>query len=377
MTVLRVIVDNLFTAVPDDTTRYTRELTAALIRTAPDACSVQAVTGTHSAESIAEVRAALPGLEDLIQLPASSAQLALAWNVGIPPRMLPDGLTHSPTTLAPLFAHNRRLDPGVQTVVTVHSARYWDDTADLSLTARARVGRLLRRIERFADAVVVPRHSVAEILDERTTLGDRIQVIPMSPSRTMVARGPVATRATELGCPAKFLLTYAAEGETNLRLILAAVARADAGVPVIVAGRTRPGDTSIESLRDQAGLTAEQVLPFAEVDEESLAVLNTRALALIALGNEDSSGLSLFDAMVARTPVIYAGTPDMLEITGGAGLPVSADSFDLVDQLTQALTTVTTDREQLRVLQQEGADRARSFTWEDSARAVWALHAEL
>ena len=377
MAQLRVVIDNLFDADPSGVTRYTTEITRALIRTAENGDTVSGVIASHPQELTRRLESQFPGLDRLIRLPASSSQLALAWNMGIPPRLLSDGTTHSPTMLAPFFSHNRMIEPGVQTAVTLHSGAIWTAPETLSRRERMRIGRLLKLTERYADAIVVTHHELAHLVDQNTRMGDRVQVVPVSPTRHLVARGSVAGRARELGFPDRFLIAFASERPASLRLLLAAYAQAHLEEPLLLIGRQDPGQTPASRIIADSGLNADQVRLLGEVDDEALAVLNTRASALIYFGDGDALGLPLFDAMVARTPVIYPNAESLLEVTGGAGLSVPLEGSSLVNGMAAAMRTVMTDKEAVKRLAQEGADRARSFTWEDSARAIWALHRSL
>lgn len=377
MTHLRVIVDNLFDTAPTGVTRYTAELARALVRTADADDRVTGVIASHPAESVDRLRTQLPTLTDLAALPATSGQLALAWNLGIPPRMLSDGATHSPTMLAPLFSHNRLLEPGVHTVVTLHSTAFWTAPERLSRRARARFGRMLTLAERHADAVVVSHHGVADLLDERTDLGNRVHIVPVAPTRRLIASEPFEPRLRALGLPERFLLAFASETEAALRLVLSALARSKVTVPLLLVGRQQPGQVPASRLIAEAGLGPDRVQLVGEVEDDVLALLNTAALGLVYFGDDDSLGLPLLDAMAARTPIIYPSTDGLLEITGNAGLSVDVDGRSAVDELVDALRTVTGDEERAARLAQEGVDRARSFDWDDSARTVWDIHRAL
>jgi glycosyltransferase involved in cell wall biosynthesis len=375
--VLRVIVDNILAPDPSGVNRYAREITKALVRTAPRDCTVVGVCAEHDPEHLADLRQQVPGLADLIVLPATSAQLGFGWSTGLPPRMLPAGLTHSPTLLAPFFRHDRTKTPVDQVVATLHSTALWTAPETLSRREAFVFARTIRRAERYADAVVVTNHTVAEALDEHTTLGERVHLIPAAPTHALTARGPVAQRAAEYGLPERFLLTFASEPTANLELLLAAYDRAGRPEPLIVVGAQNQGEAPLSGLLAAHGLYAPDVQVLGVIDDDMLAVTLTRATALLDLGTSDMVGLSLLDAMAARTPVITSADRVQTELTGGAGLTVSLTSSSAVDRLRQSIVEVTSEAKVRNRLKQEGGDWVKQFSWQQSARQIWALHADL
>ena len=48
-----------------------------------------------------------------------------------------------------------------------------------------------------------------------------------------------------------------------------------------------------------------------------------------------------------------------------------------INRLAAAISTVATDDARAERLSIAGSDRARAFTWRDSAERVWQLHADL
>ena len=81
-------------------------------------------------------------------------------------------------------------------------------------------------------------------------------------------------------------------------------------------------------------------------------------------------------------PVIHSDDPALVEVAAGASLVVerpaeAEDDAAYTERLAEAIGRVLTDEElrsRLRVL---ASDRARAFSWRDSAERVWQLHADL
>ena len=93
-----------------------------------------------------------------------------------------------------------------------------------------------------------------------------------------------------------------------------------------------------------------------------LADLLASAAALVHPSLEEGFGLTLIEAMAAGVPVIAVRNRGVEEVCGDAALLVAPG------ELTAALTRVAEDRELRDSLARRGAERARRFSWEESAR---------
>lgn len=377
MAVLRVIVDNVLAPDPTGVNRYSVEITRGLIRTAPEDCAVVGVCAEHRPEELDRLRELLPGLADLIVLPASSAQLAFAWGTGMPPRMLPEGLTHSPTMLAPFTRHDHLRYSSEQVVATLHSAALWTAPETLTRAEAIVFSRTIRRAERYADALVVTNHSVADAVERFTSFGSRLRLVPAAPTPHLVTGGALKEKAREAGLPEDFLLMFAHGPAANLELSLAAYAASGAPLPLVIVGAQDRGQTPITELLDTFGLQPPRVLVLGVVDDSELSVALTKATALIELGTTDMVGLSLLDAQLARTPVVTSAGDASAEITGGAALTVPLDGTGAVGALADAIHRVSTDSHLRSRLRQEGSDWVKEFSWDQSAHDIWTLQADI
>jgi glycosyltransferase involved in cell wall biosynthesis len=76
--------------------------------------------------------------------------------------------------------------------------------------------------------------------------------------------------------------------------------------------------------------------------------------------------------------VIHSDDPALLEVAGGAGISVERSSKkEYPERLAVALASVVNDKLLASRLRQLSLDRARAFSWRDSAERVWQLHADL
>ncbi|MCS4114604.1 glycosyltransferase family 4 protein [Salinibacter ruber] len=104
------------------------------------------------------------------------------------------------------------------------------------------------------------------------------------------------------------------------------------------------------------------------VPHTEMPVLYRQAQALLFPSSVESFGLPVLEAMACGTPVIGSNRMSIPEVIGDAGLVV--DPAD-TEAMTDAVCRVLTDTSLQQRLAKAGKKRARSFTWEQTARGVW------
>lgn len=381
MTSLRMIVDDLVGDHPRGTRRYTEELTRQLIATAPAGCDVEGIVSAVSEEQLAGVRDRLPGLASVTQLPLGRRELALAWQSGLPVGG-PPGMLHAPTLLAPLRRHDHR-DTTQQLAVTIHDTLAWTHPSALGPTATAWTRAMAGRARRFADAVVVPTHAVAHRLSERFDFGDRVRVIGGAPATALRLPADDDERAERLGLPEAYALTLGTiEPRKGVADLIRAVARPEAeDIPLLIVGADRLGETSASGVAAASGLPEGRVRTLGRLEDADYAVVFDRATMFVFPSLAEGFGLPVVEAFKFGLPVIHSDDAALVEVAGGAGLAVERPSGNAdrgyPERLAMAIGRLLHDAElqaRLRVL---ASDRARAFSWRDSAERVWQLHADL
>jgi len=176
MATLRVIIDQIVAPVPGGIGRYAEELTRQLIRTAPRGAKVAGIVSASPEPDYAEIAERLPGLSELYKSPLARRELAAAWAHGFT-RLPGSGLVHATSLLAPLRRHDRLAQPGDQTIVTIHDAVPWTHPETLTSRGVSWHKTMAKRAERYADAIVVPTHAVADELSGILDIADRVRVI--------------------------------------------------------------------------------------------------------------------------------------------------------------------------------------------------------
>jgi glycosyltransferase involved in cell wall biosynthesis len=383
-TSLRVVVDSLADPKRVGVGRYTEELTRQLIAVAPPDCDVVGIVSAITEDETDRVRMLLPGLADLTAMPLSRGKLRKAWQAGITSvpgtNMNHTGMIHAPGLLAPLAKHDRLNDVGTQTVVTIHDVAAWTHPDTLNPRRAAWIRAMANRARKFADAVVVPTHAVADELGTIMEFGDRIRVIGGAVSPKLITPVDADTRAERLELPERYVLAVGtlAPGK-GLDALIRSLAHADSvDLPLLIAGPAGWGEFDVASVAAAAGLGPDRVRTLGFLADADLAVAIDRATVFAYPSVTEGFGLPVVEAFSFGTPVVHSDSPAVVEVAAGAGIAVEReDAAGYPERLAQAIASVVNDTALAERLRFQGLDRAGAFSWQDSAEKVWQLHADL
>lgn len=380
MTTLRVIIDQMVAPVPGGIGRYAEELTRHLVDGAPAGCDVVGVVSSITADEAAHIHTILPGLADLDRIPLSRRALSVAWQGGVVGSQA-TGMVHSPSVLAPLVKHDRFRDVGRQTVATVHDTVPWTHPETLTPRGVQFHRSMVKRAWKYADAVVVPTHAVANALNEIHRFDDRLRVIGGAPSGRLRLPVDADLRAERLGLPDRYVLAVGTlEPRKGLRYLIEAMAHPDApaDVPLVISGPDGWGDVDVYGTAERAGLARDRVKVLGRIDDADLAVAYDRATVFVFPSLAEGFGLPVIEAMSFGTPVIHSDDDAVREVASDAGVTVAREPRDsYAERLAQAVFQVVQDPLLAGQLAVAGPDRARMFDWKDSAAETWQLHADL
>ncbi|MRG60541.1 glycosyltransferase [Agromyces sp. CFH 90414] len=376
-TTLRFIVDQLVAPVAGPLGRYTADLGRALIATAPAGCEVAGIVSSSPEPDYERIRQELPGLSDLYKTSLARRELAAAWQLGITTSP-GGGFIHAPGLFAPLRKHRR--ENGDQVVVTVHDLLAWSHPEAMTGASVSWQKAMLKRAQKHADAIVVPTHALAERLALVGDFGDRVRVIPTAARSGLHVGRDAPERIARLGLPTEYLVVPGTlEPRKGLVDVLAALGRPGMPeVPAVVSGPDSWGEQHLATVAEEYGIAANRVQHFDDLEPADLAVVLAGALAFVAPSHDEGSATSLIEAFSVGAPVIHSDIPAYAEVASGAGVAVPiGNAGDYADALAAAIAHVVRDREFAGRLRIAGEDRARAFTWRDSAERTWQLHADL
>jgi len=379
MTTMRVIIDEMLSPTPNGISRYAEELTRALIQYAPPGCYVEGIVSASTEPEYAVVNERLPGLSSLYKTSLARRELVSAWQHGFT-RLPGGGMIHAPSLLAPLGRHDRVNATGQQIAVTIHDVVAWTHPQSLSTRRIAWHKAMAKRAHKYADAVVVPTHAVADELRDILDFGDRVRVVGGAVSPRLEVPSDADDRADRLDLPERYLLTMGGlESRGGIEHVLAALALPGAtDLPLLVVGPDESDGRSIAAAAAEAGLPEGRVTTLGYISDADLSVVLDRAVLLVFPSVAEGFGLAVLEAFHFGTPVVHSDVPAIVEVAADAGIAVPIDDIEgYSGRLAEAMTRVADDAELAARLGTYGRDRAGLFSWQSAAEHVWQLHADL
>jgi glycosyltransferase involved in cell wall biosynthesis len=279
---------------------------------------------------------------EAIRIGTGSQELRMAWTVPRLLRRLRPALAH--------FQHALPLACPCPAVVTVHDLSFEREPEAMSRRDRPVFRRVVPRAARKARRVIaVSERTKRDLVGLYGIPPDRIAVTPHGVDP---AFGPGAVAGSDY-------LLYVGAIQARKDPLAAARAAAAVGLPLVVAGPEREPALARELERAGADLRG-------YVDKPALAQLYRGAAALVLPSRYEGFGLPVLEAMACGTPVVASGDAALREVAGDAA--VYADG-DLADAIRAALA----DRDRLVAA---GLERAKAFSWEETARRTLAVYRE-
>jgi glycosyltransferase involved in cell wall biosynthesis len=280
-----------------------------------------------------------PGIEPL-ELRARSQELRMAFSQ---PRLL--------RRVRPALAHFLHVVPPwcpCPAVLTIQDLSFERDPSVLRPWERLVFRRFVPRSVRRAAKVLA--------ISERTKrdVEDLYGVVPL------VTPLGVDGAFVPGDAPNSYLLLVGSVEPRKNPLAAAAAAR-ELDCPLVVAGPVRDEALARELRASGADLRG-------YVPKEELARLYRGAACLVFPSRYEGFGLPLVEAMASGTPVVAAPDAALEEVAGDAA--VFAPPHALADGVRRALA----ERERLVAA---GLERARGFTWEETARRTVAVYREV
>jgi glycosyltransferase involved in cell wall biosynthesis len=285
-----------------------------------------------------------PGVEPY-RVRAGSQHARMAVSVPLALRRLRPDLVHFQYVLPPALRA-----PGV---VTVHDLSFERDPTVMGqldrLTFRALVPRSVRRAARV---LTVSERSKRDLVDLYGTDPEKVVVTPNGVD-------PVFSPGPNGGSGGYLLYVGAIQARKDP---LGALAAADAaGLRLVVVGPEREPALARELERGGAELRG-------YLDTPQLADAYREAAALVLPSRYEGFGLPVLEAMASGTPVVCSEDGALREVAGDAA--VYATRAGLADAVKRALA----ERPRLAAA---GLERARRYTWAETARRTLDVYREV
>lgn len=123
-----------------------------------------------------------------------------------------------------------------------------------------------------------------------------------------------------------------------------------------------------------AKLNNDDIIMTGYIDEEDSPLLISGARALLFPSLYEGFGTPPVEAMACGTPVISSNAASMPEVIGDAGVLVNPYS---VEEISLAMERVLKDKDLCASLIQKGLERAKRYTWENSAATLKQVYKDL
>jgi glycosyltransferase involved in cell wall biosynthesis len=292
-----------------------------------------------------------------IELPAGSQIVRMASRVPWLLRRLRPALAH--------FQHALPLRCPCPAVVTVHDLSFerepWLMGRRDRLVFRTQVPRSVRRAARV---FAVSERTKRDIVERYHLPEERIVV---TPNGVDAAFGPDGPRAEG---PSYVLFVGTLQPRKDPVAAVEALALVDADLRLVLAGPDRGDGEKVQHAAERLGLDG-RVEFTGHVEKAELARLYRGAACLVLPSRYEGFGLPVLEAMASGTPVVTTTAGAIPEVAGDAAILVEpSDPVALAGGIERALA----DRERLV---RAGLERAREFSWRESAWRTLQVYREL
>ena len=290
------------------------------------------------------------------------------WEQCVLPRRIKGQLLWSPTNSGPIACRRQ--------VLTLHDAVVLDHPEWFTSTYARWYQWLLPRLVRRVRSVITDSAFSKERIQATTGIDEsKIHVvhIGVDPRFRPGSADEVARVHDRYGIPSeRYVLSLGSiEPRKNLPRLIEAWGLMEDSLPedvsLVIAGGAGQATIFREVAFDRM---PERVHFTGYVDDVDLPALYSGALAFGYLSSYEGFGLPPLEAMACGVPVLTGDRSSLPEVVGDAGVMV--DPFDIA-AISGALEHLIGDDGQRELLSQRGIERAATFTWEQTAEAIWTV----
>ena len=293
--------------------------------------------------------------------PRSRVRRVLAEQTLLPAvvRRLEPDLLHNVFNTAPVL-------PQVPQVTTIHDVvfkRYPETHGVLAKGVEVLVPLAARRSARILTDSEASKSDLVRYLE---LPADRVDVAPLGPGLPEEAKGPPPDEVRErfdLGDAPLVLSVLAKRPHKNAGRLIEALARVPRAV-LVMPGYSTGYEQKLEEQVAAAGV-ADRVRLLGWVDDATLDGLYRAAECFVFPSLAEGFGLPVLEAMLRGTPVACSNATSLPEVAGDAALLF--DPLD-VEAIAVAIRRVLEDDALADRLRSAGLERAKRFTWEETAR---------
>jgi glycosyltransferase involved in cell wall biosynthesis len=206
-----------------------------------------------------------------------------------------------------------------------------------------------------AQRVIVPTEVVRrEAIEMLALRPEQVVVVGEAAARAFRPRSAeeVAAVRERLGLPPEYVVWVGGLEHDDPRKRAPELAAAADGAPLVMVGATKPW-----AHRELAG-----AILTGHLSDDDLAAVVTGARSLVFPSEDEGFGLPPVEALACGTPVVCSDIPPLREVLGDRATFVAPD--DIAGMVRTAIEA------------QRPAPAPLTRTWEDVARATWAVYEE-
>jgi glycosyltransferase involved in cell wall biosynthesis len=203
--------------------------------------------------------------------------------------------------------------------------------------------------------VIVPTAVVAREVAEHLGMdAARLTVVHEAPASALHERGAneIAAVRRRYHLPDDYLVWVGGLQTPDPRKRVAALAKAPRALPLVLVGATKPWAHELPDVT----LTG-------HVSDDELAAIYSGARALVFPSDDEGFGLPTVEALACGTPVVVSDLPVLREVLGDRATFV--ESGDIEGLLAAGVAAT------------RPAPAPPAWTWQDAARATWAVYEEV
>lgn len=264
-------------------------------------------------------------------------------------------------------------------VVTIHDTILLKKWSKAPFSLKPRIARLyLKETLENADAIVTVSHAAARAIRAIFDPGNRPIIVAHNAPHPIFMHSPSPSTVQRwmyrLSLPEQGYLLYVGNLKPHKnvdRLIQAwKIIYRRFSIPLVLAGLPKPARQKITRAYPEETLKGTLlVLPWLPM--EALVVVYHRASVLILPSLAEGFGLPLLEAMACGTPVVCSDIDVFHEIADEAA--VYFDPYDC-EAMARAIESVLSNSDLALHLSTRGPQRAKRFSWTDSAVKIWQLY---
>jgi glycosyltransferase involved in cell wall biosynthesis len=224
--------------------------------------------------------------------------------------------------------------------------------ADQAREAAARCDRI----------IAVSRFTAQQVIDLLGVDAGKVRVVHHGVRRSA---GPLHVQRQKV-----ILHVGAIQRRKNITRLVDAFERVDREWQLVLAGSAGYGAAEILA-RIANSPSRERIRVLGYVPLRELAAWYTRSMIFAFPSLDEGFGMPVLEAMAAGTPVIASNRSAVPEVAGDAAWLVNPEDLE---ELTDALVTLTRDHERRADLSRRGFQRASQFSWLDAVEQTWQVY---